>query len=188
MAAPFVTGTLALMLNYKNNFIPEATIEMVLASLKASVAWKGSAAGDRDGDFKHIGIVDAYSAIHYLDKYQTLQTGSSGSGNDEATCSNEVRLELVTDNKGDETAYRLRRMSNKTDIWVQLPGSLKDNEKYSLVSCLDADPNDCFRFDIRDTGGDGITGNGIDLLFRGQELYNGGNFGSGGSLQFGDNC
>lgn len=190
MAAPFAAGTLALLLNYKNIFKPEATIEMVLDSLKATVAWGGSAASDRDGDFSHIGIIDAYSAILYLNNYELMQSQISDSMNNdnELECSNEVRLELATDSRGAEIAYRLRRESDKKDIWVQLPGTLKDNEKYSLSSCLDLDANDCFRFDVRDTGGDGIEGIGLDLFFRGHELYHGGNFGSGGSLTFGDNC
>jgi subtilisin family serine protease len=196
MAAPFATGTLALMLSYKNINKPDATIEMVLESLTASVAYKGSAASGREGDFGHIGIIDAYAAVEYLENYETKKNrlaevsfnSGGGDGDDVSKCSNEVRLELATDGRGAETAYRLKRMSDDTVIWIEYPGSLEDNEKYSLTSCLDLDTDDCFRFDIRDTGGDGIAGEGMELYFRGHALYHGGNFGIGGSLTFGDNC
>jgi hypothetical protein len=191
MAAPFVTGTLALMLSYRSIFKPEATIEMVLDSLKASVAWRGSTVSNRDGDFSQIGVVDAYSAMHYLENFEMMQSQISEilyNDEQEAKCTNEVRLELATDSKGSETAYRLKRLSDNSNIWIEHPGSLRDNEKYTFTYCLDLDAGDCFRFDVRDTGGDGIAGVGIDLYFRGQELYQGGNFGVGGSLTFGDNC
>ncbi|MGK3760569.1 MAG: hypothetical protein ACI8RD_012886, partial [Bacillariaceae sp.] len=105
-------------------------------------------------------------------------------------CANEVRLEISTDSKGYEIYYRLKRLSDDQIIWMTRPNTLGSNSNYSETSCLEI-ANDCYQFDIRDKGGDGIAetdGGGIELFYDGQELYRGGNFARGGMLEFGSGC
>mmetsp|Transcript_312 Transcript_312/g.757 ORF Transcript_312/g.757 Transcript_312/m.757 type:complete len:736 (+) Transcript_312:192-2399(+) len=193
MAAPHATGTLALMLSYINKNQIDINRQDTLHTLKLStspVAISRAEEVSNEDDSSHkIGLVDAYTAIEYLENFTT---GAIGRANiaplDESSnrdCENEVHLNVVTDSKGGEIFYRLMRLSDNDVIWFVGPNDLENDSTYSEEACFDG-PEDCYQFDIRDKGGDGISnGGGIEINYNGHRLYKGGNFGRGGVLKFG---
>lgn len=183
MAAPHATGVVALMLSYMKTHSPDASFRDIFDIIRATAVSDIDTTSSRGGNFGHIGVIDAYAAVEALAK--GLDEGIT---NDDPThCTSEVRLEVSTDDKGFETAYRLKRLSDGREIWMKPPNSLESNSVYSEVTCLDV-TDACYRFDIRDMGRDGIQGSGIKLYYNGHELFHGGSFGGGGMLKFGDNC
>ena len=147
-----------------------------------------------DGTSAPVGVIDVYAAIQHLDdgRRQPIESRiaifpdaySNTSSSDQ--CVNEVHLDVSTDLKGGEIYYRLKRLSNGEIIWMTRPDTLDNNSKYSEKSCLEI-ADDCHRFDTRDKGGDSISdGGGIEISYKGDKLYRGGNFGKGGMLLFGD--
>jgi hypothetical protein len=185
MAAPHATGVMALMLNYIKRHKPDFSVRDVIDILRATAVSEDDTTSSRGRGFGHVGVIDAYAAVEVL--ANGLQEGQLSIENDPAHCMSEVRLELSTDDKGFETAYRLKRLSDGESIWMESPNSLESNSRYTEVTCLDV-TDACYRFDIRDMGSDGIEGSGVKLYFRGHELYHGGSFGKGGMLKFGDGC
>jgi hypothetical protein len=183
MAAPHATGTVALMLSYIKRSKTEATHRDVFDILKATAVFSNAFANGRSGSFVHVGIIDAFAAVEGLTN--GLESRLSIPEDETANCEYEVRLELHTDDKGYETAYRLKRLSDEETIWMKSPGSLESNTLYSEKTCLGV-TDSCYRFDIRDMGRDGIGGTGIKLYYKGHELYHGGNFDGGGKLKFGE--
>ena len=209
MAAPHATGALALMLSYvKSKTEQNFSAQDVFHAIKNTLVSTYTTIDDRveemsnsnDDNEYPIGVIDVYAAIQYLesdddDKRQVVE----GRGiipqrealyNSIHRCANEVRLEVSTDSKGYEIYYRLKRLSDNQIIWMTRPDTLDSNSNYSETSCLEI-ANDCYRFDIRDNGGDGIAetdGGGIELFYDGQVLYRGGNFARGGMLEFGSGC
>ncbi|KAG7348160.1 aerolysin [Nitzschia inconspicua] len=187
MAAPHATGVVALMLSYIRTFHPDVSYRDIFPILRATARKESDTTLSRGRDFSHVGVIDAYAAVEAL--ANGMQDGLLlALENDDPThCQSEVRLEISTDDKGFETAYRLKNLSDGSTIWMTPPDSLDSNSRYSETTCLDA-TDACFRFDIRDMGGDGIQGTGIKLYYRGHALYSGGSFGGGGMLTFGDSC
>jgi len=198
MAAPHATGALALMLSYINKSqldISRHDIFHILKHTTASI--DTSKAGRKDGsnDEAHAshstGVIDVYAAIEYLETYTREAVGRAPliatKVPSTPACANDVRLDITTDSKGGEIYYRLMRLSDNEIIWLTGPNKLENYSQYSEEACLEG-PEDCYQFDIRDKGSDGILqGGGIELFYNGHKLYGGGNFGRGGMLKFG-NC
>jgi subtilisin family serine protease len=184
MAAPHVTGVAALMLSYIQTFQPGASVHDIFDTLRSTAQKSADITAGRTGNFEQIGIVDAYAAVEAL--ANGLQNRVDLVPDDPSQCKHEVRLELSTDSKGFETAYRLKRLSDGENIWLESPNTLDNNAEYSETTCLDDNADACYRFDVRDMGQDGIDGSGIRLYYKGHELYHGGSFGSGGMLKFGE--
>jgi len=206
MAAPHCSGALVLMLSFvKNKTKKYFSAQDVFNAIKNTLVSTYTTTADRveeisnsnDDNEYPIGVINVFAAIQYLqnedERRQAVESRivnfsepvyiSNGT-----QCANEVRLHICTDSKGYEIYYRLKRLSDDQIIWITKPDTLDNNSKYSEISCLDI-ANDCYRFDIRDKGGDGIVdGGGIELLYEGDELYRGNNFGSGGMLEFGSGC
>jgi len=196
MAAPHATGALALMFSYINKTGKNANTQDIFNALKHTMSSTDTTTADREevsndeaDDSTSIGVIDAYAAIQFLasDRRATESRSSIIPPEDSSTrCANEVHLDISTDSKANEIYYRLKRLSDDKVIWRTRPNTLESNSKYSETSCLEV-AEDCYQFDIRDKGGDGITdGGGIELFYEGHELYRGGDFGRGGILEFGD--
>jgi hypothetical protein len=185
MAAPHVTGVVALMLSYIESFNPDASHRDIFDILRATARSDGDTTSSRGGQFGHVGVVDAFAAMEVL--ANGLQDQITLEVDDPTHCKAEVRLELSTDDKGFETAYRLKQIPDGPTIWTEAPNTLESNSRYSETTCLEV-TDACYRFDVRDMGNDGIQGTGIKLYFNGHELYHGGSFGGGGMLKFGDGC
>jgi hypothetical protein len=166
MAAPHVSGVLALLLSYRDSLSPEDLTNAILGSAREST----------DPLNTNIGIIDALSAIELVES--GLPTTTS-----EPECMS-TQLSVQTDQYGSDTAYRLRAVSNREVLWFGV--NLRSRREYRESSCLD--PEECYRFDIRDSYGDGIIDpGGIILTYNGAIQFSGGNFGRGFYIQFG-NC
>ena len=195
MATPHVSGVAALLKSFK----PDATATDLVNALTGTAIDKGPPG--RDNGYGY-GIVDALAAIQ---QFASGNSGSSPPGNSNtpsptnpgtnsgtssgtssgSNCANVV-LSLTTDNYASETSYTLTDTSTGELLWSTNGANLLNNQSYVQESCVD--PNSCYRFEIADSFGDGITGKGISLVFDGTTLYQGGNFGSGGYVDFGNGC
>ena len=183
MAAPHATGAFALMLSYIKNHQIDISSQDIFHVLKNNIA-EGS--NDETDNTPKVGMIDIYASINHLEKYYKQNAGRAPIITPKPKCDNEVQFDITTDSKGGELYYRLMRTSDREVLWMTGPNTLKNNSKYSEKSCLKG-PEGCYQFDIRDKGGDGIAnGGGIKINYNGHKLYEGGNFGRGGMLKFGD--
>jgi hypothetical protein len=163
MAAPHVSGVLALLLSYQ----PDTPLDVLVTVLQSTAHQQASRSG------VHVGIVDALAAI------EALRTGDYPTAVDNSCIWAEFHLH--TDRYGGDTAYRLQRHSDQEILWSG--SGLRSDEEYTERTCLD--PNDCFQFQIRDSYKDGIKGEGIMLTYDGVVSFQGGDFGAGGYRLFG---
>ncbi len=166
MAVPHVVGTLALMKSYA----PRATADELLYALTQSTQSLSTNI--------HLGLVDALAAVQMLEAGVDLASVKS------PPCL-VVALSMKTDPWGEETAYRLRRLSDSEVLWRGL--GLEKSMEYVESTCVV--PNECYEFIIRDSYGDGIVEPGYIQLKYGEEiLLDDGGIGKGGKLLFGEAC
>jgi hypothetical protein len=92
-------------------------------------------------------------------------------------------MTLRTDGFGYETSYALR-IPNSSLLWSEF--SLESNREYTESTCVD--PSSCYRFQIGDSYGNGINGDGLTLSYAGEIVYQGGDFGLGGYRDIGEGC
>lgn len=197
MAAPHATGALALILSYMNENqidINRQDIFHVLKNTMASIDTNSTVdreedSNDESDDSHAMGVIDVFASIEYLENYDAKETGDRSPAI-APRCDNEVHFNVVTDSKGGEIYYRLKRLSDDMDgdevIWLTLPDKLESYSEYSEEACFQG-PEACYQFDIRDKGNDGISeGGGIEIIYNGHRLFKGGNYGVGGALKFGD--
>jgi hypothetical protein len=197
MAAPHATGALALMLSYINETqmdINRQDIFHVLKTTMASIDTSRVDSNDETDASHAMGVIDVLASIKYLENYDVKETGGRSrviatKDSSAPRCEHEIHFHVITDSKGDEIYYRLKRLSDDEEdevIWMNGPDTLENYSKYSEEACLEG-PEDCYQFDIRDKGNDGISeGGGIEIIYNGHKLYGGGNYGRGGALKFGD--
>jgi len=204
MAAPHATGALALVLSYISenqvdisrqeifHALKHTTMSVDTSRISREADTNDHASPSNDEDSPTIGVIDVYAAIEYLQSYKREHQAVGRSPViptkefSTTRCEIEIRLDITTDSKGDEIYYRLMRLSDKEPIWMRGPNTLNSHSVYSEKTCLEGS-EDCYQFDIRDTGGDGISdGGGIEIIYNGNTLYKGGNYGPGGILKFGD--
>lgn len=197
MATPHVSGVAALL---KSKF-PSATPLQLYNAIVNTADDRGTVG--RDDFFGH-GIVRALKAMQELESLVADNGGSAGgdngtgdnggsdggsnggSGKDgtDAACV-DVAIAFRTDAYPHETSYTLKG-TDGTPYWNTDGVNLRKNQSYVQKSCLD--PALCYRFDIIDTWGDGISGTGIKLSYDDTVLFQGGNFGYGGHLFLGGGC
>lgn len=165
MAAPHVTGVLALLLSYSPSATPDDLFQVLTRTTQ-----------DISNANLDLGIIDALAAIEAL--------GTENTAKDDSTSCVQVELSIQTDIYGGETAYRFRRASDRKVLWIG--NGLESNREYIESECVPA--TDCYQFEIRDGYGDGIIGPGILLTYDGIVQFKGGDFGFGGYLRFGNGC
>ena len=187
MACPHVAGVVALMMSH----VPDATPGDVFDAITSSARGSG-----RDSSLGH-GIVDAVAAI------QALSTGSSGGGGggnqptpappsppnnggdgdeNEGDCV-DLLVKVQTDRYGGDTAHWLQDASG--DV-VFFRNNLASFETFEDRACIV--PFGCYTYQIRDAFCDGIQGEGVEIRFGNELVYQGGSFGCGGFRQFGNGC
>merc|ERR1712176_524838 len=110
-------------------------------------------------------------------------TGSStgtgtGTGNNNSNCV-ELVITLQTDKHGGDTSHLL--VTGTEEVFYD--NDFDSYETYKETACID--PARCTKYYIRDSFGDGISGEGVEIKYGGQVLYSGGDFGWGGIKELG---
>jgi hypothetical protein len=110
--------------------------------------------------------------------------GGGGGGGGTPSCV-DLKLDLRTDQYGDETEVWL--INDETQEFIWYDWGFDSNQFEQFNACLDA--NGCAIFEIFDSWGDGISEpGGITLTFGGEVVYESGDFGYGEVFRFGDGC
>jgi hypothetical protein len=188
MATPHVSGVAALLLSYK----PDATPDELFDAITQTAVDRGR--GGLDNSYGY-GVIDGLAAVLRLAE----QGGDSGNGNNgnnpppspptpttpPGACA-DVEMAFRTDGYAYEMSYTLRRASDGEEIWNTSGTDLSNFQRYIQRSCIN--PSSCYRFDIDDSFGDGLSGSGIRLTFDGEVLYEGGSYGYGGYRLIGGGC
>jgi subtilisin family serine protease len=181
MSTPHVAGVAALLKSI-NPSISASDLMQVMIDTSDDAGRNGY-----DTGYGH-GIVNALSAARRL--------GSGGGGSSptrppvpsptQAPVASPVtvRINFRTDGYAYETSYYLRRQSDGNRLWDVDGRELRNFQSYYQQSTVN--PGDCYRFEIFDSYGDGIFGTGIELLWDGERIYQGGNFGYGGYIDLGE--
>ena len=195
MSTPHVSGVAALLKSIK----PSASASEIMQVLIDTSDDAGRNGYDRG--YGH-GIVNALNAARQLDASNPSPTRPPNPSPTQAPYSRPtrqptpsptpapasvtIRINFRTDGYAYETSYYLRRQSDGEKLWDVDGRDLRNYQAYYQQSKVN--PNDCYRFEIFDSFGDGIFGTGIELIWDGRTAYSGGNFGSGGYLDFGNGC
>lgn len=189
MATPHVAGVAALLLSYN----PGATPAELFDAITQTAVDGGT--GGFDNSYGY-GVIDALAAIQRL----AAAGGSDNGDNDNnpspspptppnpppgATCA-DFEIAFRTDGYAYEMSYDLRSMSDGLQIWNTSGSQLRNFQRYIQKSCIF--PLSCYRFNINDTFGDGLSGSGIRLVLDGKVLYEGGRYNYGFSALIGDGC
>jgi len=186
MACPHVSGVVALMLSAN----PSATPAQIFAALEASS--ENPNTEGRDNDMGH-GIVNALAAVEEIldlsDSNNNESTGSDNSNNSSGNSGNasdsnntggngsdcvELVITLRTDRYGSDTSHWLQEGNQ----YIFYDNSFASFTTYQETACID--PLVCSEYNIRDSFGDGISGEGLSIKYGGEVVYQGGNFGVGG--------
>jgi len=104
-----------------------------------------------------------------------------------------VEIRVLTDQYGSDTSYSLVQWDPETKKKVGKPLFSVQNTLPNFADRTDSakvDSSKCWRLRLRDAYGDGILGEGrgVRITYDSYVEYEGREFGSGGSLYFGDGC
>merc|ERR1711937_333120 len=177
MSCPHVSGVVALMLSAN----PSATPAQVFSALETSSENPNTSGRDDDMGY---GIVNALAAVEEILKYNegdgnqnspsnSNSNSSGGSNSDNSDCV-ELVITLKTDLRGSDTYHWLQSGSE----YLFYEQSFASLQTYQQTACLD--PRKCSAYNIRDRFGDGIRGEGVEIKYDGEVVYQGGDFGIGG--------
>jgi hypothetical protein len=112
-------------------------------------------------------------------------------------CAN-IELLVLTDNFAGDTSYQLRvysqndmeqqqeqQQSQADDIWYKESGTLQNKFTYKEEICVDRQM--CYQLGIFDTFGDGMlgAGSGVRVVYDGNVIFDGKNYGFGGYILMG---
>ena len=130
---------------------------------------------------------DLYAAIHAFSEYSGLQITCSTDGTNPGDV--DVTLVLLTDKYPEETMVMLEDLTTNDIFWAdQVFSSLET--VYTLTQTVDS--THCLAFYIYDSVGDGICcsygAGSFDLLYDGQSVFSGGEFGDSASTVVGGGC
>lgn len=189
MSCPHVSGVVALMLSAN----PSATPSEIFAALETTS--ENPNTSGRDDDFGH-GIVNALAAVEEImgisggdgsgadnedntgntDDGSDSNSNSSSNSNNENTTSGcvELVITLRTDRFGSDTSHWLQEGND----FIFYENSFSSFQTYQETACID--PTVCSQYNIRDSFGDGISGEGVEIKYGGEVVYQGGDFGIGG--------
>ena len=180
MACPHISGVVALMLS-KN---PTATPAQITTALTSSATKVGE--GTTPNSSTGYGLVNAVAAVAAITQYDNTSTNASGgttntvgtvdTGNSNTSTNDciDVVITVRTDRYGSDTAHWLQ--SGTAYLFYET--ELDSFASYREQVCVD--PQVCTTYNIRDTFGDGISGEGVEIKVNGVVEYSGGNFGAAG--------
>lgn len=189
MACPHVSGVVALMMSAN----PSATTAQIFAALEASSENPNTKGRDDEMGY---GIVNALAAVEEIlnisgtsnDNKNTESdsntnnssngnsdnsSGSNNAGGNDSDCV-ELVITLRTDRYGSDTFHWLQE-GNQYRFYEN---SFDSFQTYQEIACID--PLKCSEYNIRDSFGDGISGEGVEIKYGGEVVYQGGDFGIGG--------
>merc|ERR1711865_839475 len=183
MACPHISGVVALMLS-KN---PTATPAQITTALTASATKVGE--GTTPNSSTGYGLVNAVAAVAAITQYDNTSSNTSGgttntSGGTTNTVANsntskedtciDVVITVRTDRYGSDTSHWLQSGT----AYLFYDTELDSFASYREQVCVDSQV--CTTYNIRDTFGDGISGEGVEIKVNGVVEYSGGNFGAAG--------
>jgi hypothetical protein len=183
MSTPHVSGVAALLLSYK----PDATPDELFAAITQTAVDRGANGLD---DSYGYGVIDALAAVKHLEEVGDSGNGDNGNNptppiTPPGACV-DIEMAFRTDRYAYELSYTLRNTSDGDKLWDTSGSNLRNFQRYTQRSCIN--PSSCYRFDINDSFGDGLSGSGIRLTFDGKVLYEGANYGYGGYRLIGNGC
>lgn len=192
MACPHVSGVVALMLSSN----PSATTAQIFSAL-ASSSENPNTTGS-DSNIGH-GVVNALAAVEAISSYSnnngtpnegsndieddiddSSENNDSGSNGIDSNC-----VELVITLRTDRYASDISHWLQSGTEYLFYQNDFDSFETYRQTACVD--PLVCTTYNIRDSFGDGISGEGTEIKYGGIVEYSGGNFGVGGIKEIG-NC
>ena len=195
MACPHVSGVVALMLSAN----PSATPAQIFTALEISSENPNTKGRDDEMGY---GIVNALAAVEEIlkidngDESSTGNGADSGENNDNSTSSgdddnNGSSSGSSSSNKNDSDCVELvitlktDRYASDTYHWLKegyryifYDETFASFRTYQETACIN--PQVCSEYHIRDKFGDGISGEGIEIKYDGEVVYQGGDFGVGG--------
>lgn len=187
MACPHVSGVVALMLSVN----PSATPAELISAIQTSAENPSTTGKD---SYIGYGIVNALAAVEAIsnndsnnndssndsvpgnvDENNSSSNSGAGSstGNDASGC-----VDLVITLRTDRYAYDTYHWLQEGSQTLFYHTNLDSFQTYQFTSCID--PLQCTIYNIRDKFGDGISGEGLEIIYGGEVVYSGGNFGVGG--------
>merc|ERR1719343_911614 len=188
MSCPHVSGVVALMLNAN----PAATPSQIFAALETTS--ENPNTSGRDDDLGY-GIVNALAAVEMIMESSggdvtVGNSDSNGSANSDSSDDSdnnssstsgcvEVVITLRTDRYGSDTSHWLQEGND----FIFYDNTFSSFRTYEETACID--PTVCSQYNIRDSFGDGISGEGVEIKYDGEVVYQGGDFGVGGIKFFG---
>jgi len=188
MSCPHVSGVVALML--KAN--PSATPQQIFSALETTSNNPNTSGRDNDMGY---GIVDALAAVEEIANLgdsssndssnsnsgnssnsgsSSNTSGSNSSGNNSDSACVEVVINLKTDSFASDTSHWLQEGTQ----FIFYDNTFSSFRTYQETACID--PSVCSQYNIRDAFGDGISGEGVEIKYGGEVVYQGGDFGIGG--------
>jgi len=185
MSCPHVSGVIALMLNAN----PSATPSQIFTALQISSENPNTSGKDDDLGY---GIVNALAAVEEISKYSDMgdnqnvgnnnsgNTGDSGSnsGNNDAGTNDSDCVEVVITLRTDKYASFISHWLQEGTDYLFYDNTFNSFETYQETACVD--PTKCTTYNVRAAWGDGIEGEGVEIKYGGEVVYQGGDFGIGG--------
>jgi len=183
MSCPHVSGVVALMLNAN----PSATPSQIFDALESTS--ENPNTNGRDDDLGY-GIVNALAAVEMImessggssssntnnNSNNSSNNSSSDNSNNSSSTSDcvELVITLRTDRYAADTSHWLQE-GNK---YIFYDNTFSSFRTYVETACID--PSVCSQYNVRDSFGDGISGEGVEIKYDGEVVYQGGDFGIGG--------
>jgi len=193
MSCPHVSGVVALMRNAN----PSATPAQIVAALETTS--ENPNTNGRDDDLGY-GIVNALAAVEMIMESSggNVSGGSSSSNNSNNNNNNNNNNSSNNSNNNDSSnssstsdcvevviTLKTDRYAADTSHWLQegntyifYDNTFSSFDSYIETACID--PSVCSQYNVRDAFGDGIMGEGLEIKYGGEVVYQGGDFGIGG--------
>merc|ERR1712174_44359 len=105
-------------------------------------------------------------------------SNSDNSNNSNNSSSTSDCVELVITLRTDRYAADTSHWLQEGNKYIFYDNTFRSFRTYVETACID--PSVCSQYNVRDTFGDGISGEGVEIKYDGEVVYQGGDFGVGG--------
>jgi len=189
MACPHVSGVVALMLSAN----PSATPAQIYSALTSSSENPSTTGSDSNIGY---GVINALAAVKAIssdtDSNDTpikvdnnIESDINDNAGNGGTVSDSDCVELVITLRTDRYASDSSHWLQSGAAYLFYQNDFDSFETYRETNCVD--PTVCTTYNVRDSFGDGISGEGVEIKYGGVVVYSGGDFGIGGIKAIG-NC